>query len=550
MKAKNIGLAVCVALGIAGMANGAPIAWTSDVAATEGGYGQYLSPGLFDTNGAPLLAENAGGSAETFDGINFAEGTITFAGGTANNFHEKTELSKTGTFGTTGPDTVTLTGLTIGTNYVIQALIFDGRNANVEPTAPGRTIEVDGIDMGQYASGENNVTWGDGVLLSGTFTADATTQAFTLEAFNGGTSYGGQLNALTVFNPNGSVEPPPPAPPVWDDPIVVSGGLVGEPYSDTLDGKATDPNGDSITFSLAASTPDWLGVASDGAISNIRALVTGDVGTNDFNVVADDGVSGSTTGLLQIVVESASTITWTGEIATADTLGNLEAGLFNTNGILVLAENLGGEAVTFDGINFAAGTLTMGLVIADAYADNTDQINHSATYKWPAPPANLTLTGLTVGQAYRIQGLVYDGRTALSGRTVEFDGTDLGQYSFGTAGDYGDGLLATGTFVASAETQDFLVELFSPSSQGSQLNAITLHEVDPSLGGPVFIYYDGMELSWTGVVGYTYTVQTNGNLTLAESWGMYTNNIPGTGSLTTITPDKVEDQLFYRVITD
>ncbi len=57
MKAKKIGLAVCVALGIAGMANGAPIAWTSDVAATEGGYGQYLSPGLFDTNGAPLLAD-------------------------------------------------------------------------------------------------------------------------------------------------------------------------------------------------------------------------------------------------------------------------------------------------------------------------------------------------------------------------------------------------------------------------------------------------------------------------------------------------------------
>ncbi len=211
MRLKKTSMAIVATLGIAGMANGAAIAWTSQIAETEGSYGQYLSPGLFDTNGAPILAENVGGWAETFDGIDFAEGTITFGGGTANNFHEKTELSKTGTFGTTGPDTVTLTGLTIGTNYVIQALIFDGRNADIEPTANGRTIEVDGIDGGQYASGINNVTWGTGRLLTGTFTADATAQSFTLEAFNDGTSYGGQLNALTLFDPNGT--PPPPPPP-------------------------------------------------------------------------------------------------------------------------------------------------------------------------------------------------------------------------------------------------------------------------------------------------------------------------------------------------
>ena len=539
MKAKCLIVGFGAVLAIVGLVNGATITWSSALAPVEGSVGQTLSTGLFDQTRTLMLAENVGGGASTFDGIDFAAGTI-FFDGTYGGFTDSSgvQIARDGAYGGS-IGTVTL-NVVAGQAYRVQALLYDGRSALV-----GRTSEFDGVDMGQYANSVNGVTWGDGRLMTGTFTADAATQTFTIETFNADTSSAGsQLNAITLYATGVIL----PSPPVWDNPIVVASGTVGESYSDTLAGKAIDPNGDPITFSLAPSTPDWLGVAADGTLSNIRAIETGDIGTNDFNVVATDGISGSTTGLLQIVIAApSSVITWTSEIATANATGDLDAGLFNTDGVLVLAENLGGDAVTFDGINFAAGTINLGST-ASVHANNDGQINHTSTYNWPNT-ALVTLDGLIVGREYRIQALVYDGREQFAGRTVSFDGTDLGQVTFGTAGDLGNGLLATGIFVARATTQSFLAELFNPASQGSQLNAITLYEVDFPAGEPVSIQYDGINLSWMGAVNYTYTVETNGNL-IAGSWVMYTNNIPGTGSLITITPPTEEDQLFYRVITD
>lgn len=179
----------------ASYANAATIAWTASSAPVEGGFGQTLSTGLFDTTGTEILAENVGGAAGSFDGINWDAGTVTFAGGTADLFHDTQFLSDQATYGNTGSDTVSLTGLTIGNTYRIQALVYDGRGA---AGIPGRTVSFDGVNQGQYANGVNGVTWGDGLLVTGTFVADAVNQDFTIEAFEGATSRGGQLNALLV----------------------------------------------------------------------------------------------------------------------------------------------------------------------------------------------------------------------------------------------------------------------------------------------------------------------------------------------------------------
>jgi hypothetical protein len=85
--------------------------------------------------------------------------------------------------------------LTSGHTYRIQALVFDGRG---DAGIPGRTVQFDGVDQGQYANGVDGVTWGDGLLVTGTFTADAATQDFTNEGFQGANSTGAQLNALLV----------------------------------------------------------------------------------------------------------------------------------------------------------------------------------------------------------------------------------------------------------------------------------------------------------------------------------------------------------------
>lgn len=176
-------------------AQSATIAWTSAPYTVHGAYGQILDTGLFVTTGTQILAENVGGSATTFDGISFTAGTISF-GGAYNGFHEQNEISQTGTYGSGGTaGTVNLTGLTTGYTYRIQALVYDGRGT---ATITGRTVAFDGINQGQYANGVQNVTWGNGLLVTGTFVASASTQSFTIEAFYGGTSKGGQLNTLLV----------------------------------------------------------------------------------------------------------------------------------------------------------------------------------------------------------------------------------------------------------------------------------------------------------------------------------------------------------------
>ena len=190
-----------IILSLVGLAasQAATISWSSTPYTVNGGFGQFLDTGLFVTTGTEVLAENIGGAATSFDSINFAAGTTTFTG-TFNGFHDTNvpspDLSRDGTYGTDGSsNTVTLTGLTNGYTYRVQALVYDGRG---DPGIPGRTVEFDGIDQGQYANGVSGTTWGDGLLVTGTFVADGTTQDFTIEAFDGATSKGGQLNALLV----------------------------------------------------------------------------------------------------------------------------------------------------------------------------------------------------------------------------------------------------------------------------------------------------------------------------------------------------------------
>ena len=181
--------------------NAASVAWSSRLYTVNGSYGQYLDTGLFVTTGTQVFAQNVGGGATTFDGINFSAGTVTFNGGVHNGFHDTNVpsplLSRTGAYGVNGvADTVTLSNLTIGATYRVQALVYDGRG---DAGIPGRTVRFDGINQGVYAYGVPNVTWGNGLLVTGNFVADSLSQNFTIEVFtSGGASRGGQLNALLL----------------------------------------------------------------------------------------------------------------------------------------------------------------------------------------------------------------------------------------------------------------------------------------------------------------------------------------------------------------
>jgi len=166
-------------------------------------FGRDMLPGQFDTSGTLVYAENVGGPAVTFDGILFGSGEaanpdrIDFGRfSTSYSSASAVTIQRYGTWQTSGIGLVQFDNLTIGQDYLIQALVYDGR-----PGSFGRAVEFDGVELGQFGNGVVNVRWGPGILASGSFTADAVTQSFDVEIFTDTsytTSLGPQLNAVSL----------------------------------------------------------------------------------------------------------------------------------------------------------------------------------------------------------------------------------------------------------------------------------------------------------------------------------------------------------------
>ena len=189
---------------------------------------------------------------------------------------------------------------------------------------------------------------------------------------------------------------------------------------------------------------------------------------------------------------NAAAVSWSDAIASTAGSPNgitLDTGLFDTTGTLIRAENSGGIATLFDGIDFISGVTSLGRVHGSAYHTSASPLSRSGTYS-SLGAQTVTLTDLTVGNTYRVQTLLFDGRSSSSGNSVEFDGIDQGTYANGDFGitTWGSGLIVTGVFIADAASQDFNIEVFddSSTSRGSQLNAFTLYQTsvvpEPSFG--------------------------------------------------------------------
>ncbi|MFC4993208.1 hypothetical protein [Rubritalea tangerina] len=94
------------------------------------------------------------------------------------------------------------------------------------PGITGKSVHCDGSFLGNYGASIENVTWGDGLLLTGSFTADQTTQKCTIETFlpenyskqhpSAPLSQGGQVNAIvlhTFTTPTPQPKDSPTQPP-------------------------------------------------------------------------------------------------------------------------------------------------------------------------------------------------------------------------------------------------------------------------------------------------------------------------------------------------
>ena len=177
---------------------------------------------------------------------------------------------------------------------------------------------------------------------------------------------------------------------------------------------------------------------------------------------------------------SESGVTWTSSPAKAEG-GKLSAGLFDKTGTLVYAENTGGPKLKFDGIDFRAGTTASTTVLGvegpvfDEYAKG-EQIISSGMYP-ASKDVTAELRSLNIGSTYRVQALFYDERGNQEGQHVFVEGADMGSYANGRSG----GLLVSGTFVATADTQSFKIE--RTASDGKtldkqvHLNALVVYEI-------------------------------------------------------------------------
>ena len=165
--------------------------------------------------------------------------------------------------------------------------------------AYNESIENDATDLDGHTltfskvSGPAWLTVAPGGALSGTpSSSDVGDNSWTVEVDDGNGGTDQAVLQITVISGN--------APPAFtSDPVVKPDATVNAPYSGTLAADATDPNGDTLTFSKV-SGPAWLTIAPDGALSGTPS--NSDVGPNSWTIKVDDGNGGSDQATLQITV--------------------------------------------------------------------------------------------------------------------------------------------------------------------------------------------------------------------------------------------------------
>ena len=422
-----------------------------------------------------------------------------------------------------------------------------------------------------------------GGTLSGTPTAiNLGANEFTVVATDVDGSTEATLN-IEVLNPQ---------PPVWDnDPTLGKDAFIGLPYSDTLAGKATDPNGDPITYSLV-DVGTWLSVETNGVLSGMPSA--GDLGANTFKVRATD-VDGSTDAQLNIEVAELianPVIAWN----FSERWGAKEVG----------GETADGTDQWTDSTSYAA---PVGYSVAnstDSWATTTPVSASHVTVAWSSsglyqagpetgnPEQQLyrkylddggdgptiTVSGLSEWLAaqganaytvifYRATGgatvtfaelNIYEG-TGTGGTLLESLPAELaagdGGYPTETLGDGNSRLKQSATNAFNAGTVTFHTDRNLGGGSRAGLAGFKIAAVvdntpgaqvtDLVIAGP---FAGGMELSWTGENGKPYGVETNSNLILSGGWASWLTNQVGNGGTIAITNTIGPDQTFYRVISE
>ncbi len=179
-----------------------------------------------------------------------------------------------------------------------------------------KTANSEGDDF-VFAYSTDNANFTD--MLTVTKTVDDNiAQSYVLPASVHGTVYirvvdtdhsSGNRNSDSLFVDemyirSSGTPPANQAPAFTSDPVSEAGAIEGSSYGSSIADNASDPDGDTLSFSKV-SGPAWLNIAANGSLSGTPAA--GDVGLNSWTVQVDDGRGGSATATLEINVDPAGT---------------------------------------------------------------------------------------------------------------------------------------------------------------------------------------------------------------------------------------------------
>ncbi len=402
---------------------------------------------------------------------------------------------------------------------------------------------------------------------------------------NGGA--GVQIEVVFYATPEGA--------PEWlGSPFSLSAAHVDIAYTNTLDGLAEDPNGDPITYSKA-SGPAWLNVATNGVVTGIPSILDAGI-TNIFEVVADDQITGSSTGILEIVVL----------VPSADGLIARWAMEEGTGGTTLDAASAANDAI--DGATWDTGAFTDSTASID-FSVAANPATHTA-FSGIAGAADRTVTAwvrtsnssrapiIAWGSSYGDSGGLGQRATfAVNGGALRFE--IGGGYAIGTAqiADGGwhhvaisttgtdtadtvfwvDGVLDATAGFGNANPIDSIADWCSIGGEsqpgaGQQRfdgsidelrvynKVLTQEEVIESQGfkgevrdpiGTIVIAGplagNLMTLSWDTSATQIYNVETNANL-VVPNWGV-ADTVVGTGGGITVTTSVDQVEMFYKVTT-
>lgn len=180
-------------------------------------------------------------------------------------------------------------------------------------------------------------------------------------------------------------------------------------------------------------------------------------------------------------IGTSATINWTNFLAPdSDLSGVIDPGVFSTEGSLVVAENIGGAATSFDGIPFAEGTteLSAGTFVGYYNGNAGNELFNSGSF---GAATTLDLD-VVVGQAYLVELVFADARAGFSeGKTITVDTEDPAIY--GISADPFPVRVFSGTFIADSPLQaiSFTVTQSNGSPGGSEFNGYQLRAIpEPS----------------------------------------------------------------------